>query len=137
MNKLIYFIILLPFLSCNNDDSDDCNDVFCTQDFRTIVVSIQDSDSDPIALDSFEVVIIGTGIDITRNVNESEFEIMKQHGTYPLFGDEYQQSYANREVELNFKGIINNQIIVNKDFTVGANCCHINLVSGNTSIIID
>ena len=62
---------------------------------------------------------------------------MKQNGTYPLFGDEYQQSYANTEIQVNFKGIINNQIIIDKNFIVGADCCHVNLISGNTNIVTD
>ena len=137
MNKIIYLIILFLFLSCNNDDSYNCNDVFCTHEFKTIVVSIKNSNSNPIALDSFEVIIIESGIDITRNVNETEFEMMRQNGIYPLFGDENQQNYINSKILIKFKGIINNQVIANKNFTVGADCCHVNLISGNTNIIVD
>ena len=130
------FVFPLLLLSCNGDDSD-CAEAICTLSFDTITVFINDTDTNPVALDRFEVLIIGSGIDITRIVNESEFETMKENGTYPLFGDEYQQSYANTEVQLNFKGIINDQVIVNENFTVGADCCHVNLVSGNTNIMID
>jgi hypothetical protein len=136
MKKFIIYIFLLLLLGCNNDKSD-CADTFCTENFLTITVSIKDTNAIPIALDRFEVLVIESGVDITRIVNDSEIEIMKQNGTYPLFGDEYQQSYANTQVQINFKGIINNQIIVNEDFTVGADCCHVNLISGNTNIVTD
>ena len=136
MKKFFIYIFLLLFLSCN-DDKSDCTDTFCTHNFVTITVFIKDTNDNPVAIDTFEVLIIESGIDITRIVNDSEFEIMRQNGTYPLFGDEYQQSYANTEVQINFKGIINNQVIVNEDFTVGADCCHVNLISGNTNIVTD
>lgn len=136
MKKFFTYIFLLLLLGCNGDKSD-CADTFCTENFVTITVFINDTSDNPVALDRFEVLIIESGIDITRIVNESEFEIMKQYGTYPLFGDEYQQSYVNTEVQVNFKGIINNQVIVNENFTVGADCCHVNLISGNTNIIVD
>lgn len=136
MKKFFTFSFLLLILGCTSDKSD-CADAFCTENFLTITVSIIDTNANPISLDSYEVIIIESGVDITRIVNEFEFEIMKQNGTYPLFGDEYQQRYANAEVQINFKGFINNQVIANEDFTVGADCCHVNLISGNTNIVAD
>ena len=134
MKKFYSYFFLLLLIGCSGDKSD-CADAFCTENFLTLTVFIKDTNDNPVSLDRFEVLIIDSGIDITRIVNESEFEIMKENGTYPLFGDEYQQSYANTEIQINFKGIINNQVIVNENFTVGADCCHVNLISGNINIV--
>jgi len=136
MKKLIHLLFLLCCFSCTKNNSD-CFNTPCTEEFRTIVVNIKNENGAPIALNSFEVLIVKTKIDITRKVNENEFEMMQESGTYPLFGDEYSRDYQNDEVRINFKGFIHNQEIVNADFTVGADCCHVNLIEGTTEIIID
>jgi len=135
MKKVIYFLFLLSCLSCSKNNSN-CVDTFCTEEFRTITVTIKNSNGTTVALDEFKVLISATDIDITRKVNETEFEMMRKSGTYPLFGDEYSSDYENKEVRINFIGHINNQEIVNADFTVGADCCHVILVEGITEIII-
>ena len=136
MKKFHIYIFLLLLLGCN-DDKSDCPDTICTQNFVTITVFINDTNANPISLDRFEVLIIESGVDITRIVSETAFEIMQQTGAYPVFGDEYQPSFANTEVQINFKGIINDQVIVNEDYTVGADCCHVYRISGNTNIVVD
>ncbi len=135
MKKIVYFLFLLSCLSCTKNNTN-CSDTFCTEEFRTITVTIKNSNGTAVVLDSFEVSIIDTKMDITREVNENEFEMMQQKGKYPLFGDEYSRDYENEEVRINFKGFLNNQEIVNTDFTVGADCCHVILVEGITEIII-
>ena len=45
--------------------------------------------------------------------------------------------YENTEIEINFKGIINNEVVVNENDRVGADCCYIYFVDGNREIIID
>lgn len=136
MKKLINLLFILTFLSCSSNKSG-CYDIPCTEIFKTITVTIKNSNGAIVALDSFEVLIAETKMGITREVSENEFEMMRQNGTYPLFGDEYSSDYENEEVRINFKGFINNQEIVNANFTVGADCCHVNLIAGITDIIIN
>ena len=52
------------------------------------------------------------------------------------FGDQYARDFSNREFEINFKGYIENQDIINSDYKVGADCCHIILISGDPEISI-
>jgi len=127
---------MIIFLGCTNDDKSDCSDVACTEEFKTIAVSFKDSNGNPIALSRFKVIILDSGTDITKSVNDTEFELMKQRGVYPLFGDENRGEYENKELEINFKGFIDNQEIVNSNYIVGADCCHVNLIEGNTDIRI-
>ena len=58
-------------------------------------------------------------------------------GVYPLFGDDFTAMYENTEIDINFKGIINNEVVVSENYRVGADCCHIYFVEGNRDIIID
>lgn len=137
MKMIIYLILMIIFLGCTNEDKSDCSDVACTEEFKTITISINDSNGNPIALNRFVVIILDSGTDITRSVNDTEFESMKQLGVYPLFGDENRREYENKELGINFKGFIDNHEIVNSNYIVGADCCHIHLIEGDTDIRIE
>jgi hypothetical protein len=134
MKKIALITVLIIFFSCTNDDSDS---VACTEEFRTIVVTIKDKTGNPLALDKFMVTVIDSGIDITREISNSEYELMKESGIYPLFGDEYSDTYANKTTRINFSGFVNNEKVANADFTVGADRCHVKLIDGNTNIVVD
>ncbi len=132
-----YFLLLLfLFAGCENNDSNDCANQACTEEFRTITVTIKDSENNPVALDSFKVTNLENGDDLSRELNNAEFGAMREIGVYPLFGDEYARDFRNREVEINFKGYINNQELINSDYKVGADCCHVMLISGDPEISI-
>jgi len=137
MKTSVYFLLLLLlFASCENNDLNDCANQACTEEFRTITVTIKDSENNPVALDSFKVTNLENGDDLSRELNNTEFEAMRENGVYPLFGDEYARDFNNKEVEINFKGYIENQDIVNSYYKVGADCCHIMLISGDPEISI-
>jgi len=137
MKTSVYFLfLLLLFAGCENNDLNDCANQACTMEFRTITVTIKDSEKNPVALDSFKVTNLENGDDLSRELNNTEFEAMRENGVYPLFGDEYARDFNNKEVEINFKGYIENQDIVNSYYKVGADCCHIMLISGDPEISI-
>jgi len=116
-------LLLLFFIGCENNTANDCTDQACTEEFRTITVTIKDSENNPVVLDSFKVTNLENGDDLTRELNNFEFEAMRKKGVYPLFGDEYTRDFDNRE-------------IINSDYKVGADCCHVILISGNPEISI-
>ncbi len=133
-------MLFLFLLGCNNSDDNnnpECNNIACTLEFRTITVHIIDDLANPVALDGIKVTISENGNDITREISDLEWQLFRQNGTYPLFGDEYTKDYQNMELEINFKGFINDLQVVSSNFIVGANCCHVILISGNTNLIID
>ena len=137
MKTSVYFLLLLLFFTgCENNDPNDCKNQACTEVFKTIVVTIKDSENNPVALDSFKVTNLENGDDLSRELNNAEFEAMGENGVYPLFGDEYARDFSNKEVEINFKGYIDNQEIISSDYKVGADCCHVILISGDTEISI-
>lgn len=142
MQQLVIAAILISLLNCSDkDDNDygiDCGQLACTEQFVTIMVSVEDQTGTPVALNSFGVTIIDTEEDITREVNDDEYEIMKTSGSYPLFGDEYSNTYQKKTVGVNFKGFDeDDQEIVSVDFKVGADCCHVYLAEGKTTIITE
>lgn len=132
-------ILVLLTLNCSDSDTDDtsnCTDVFCTEEFRTITISVKDKDGAAVALDHYKVVVLSDGEDITLNASSSEYEWMTKNGSYPLFSDKYVTKYRNKEIEINFQGFIDDELLVDSDYTVGADCCHVTLVEGETDIVI-
>lgn len=134
---LIFSLFLFGCISANDDNKSKCENIACTEEFLTILVNIKDDLTNPVALDGIKVIISENGNDITREVTNIEWQLFRQNGTYPLFGDEYAKDYQNMELEINFKGFINDLEVVNANFIVGADCCHVILISGNTNLIID
>jgi hypothetical protein len=132
-------VMLLPFLlfaqiSCNNDNDSNspCEDVFCTLDFRTIIVIVKDQNENPVALDSFQVIDLENGNDITILLSPSNFITAQQTGKYPLVNDG--SIDENQEKQVQFIGFIENQEVVRNNYVVNKDCCHINLTSGNNEL---
>ena len=139
MKNIVYLIFFLFLFGCNNRDNNksNCENIACTLEFRTITVHIIDDLANPVALEGIKVTISENGNDITREISDLEWQMFRQNGTYPLFGDEYTKDYQNMKLEINFKGFINDLEVVNSDFIVGADCCHVLLISGDPNLIID
>ena len=129
------FIVTIP-ISCNNDDdsNSDCENMVCTFEFRTIVISIKDQNQNAVALDSFKVINIENNDDMTILLSASGFEMAQQFGQYPLLDDGSLE--VNQELEVQFKGFINNQEVISSNYTVSTDCCHINLVSGTLELTL-
>jgi hypothetical protein len=123
-------------ISCNSDDDNnsDCENVACTYQFVTIVVSLKDQNENPVALDSFEVINVENENDITISLSSSDFELAQQLGQYPLVNDV--SININQERQIQFKGFINDQEVISSSYTVGKDCCHIDVVSGNLQLTL-
>lgn len=138
VKKLWLLFAFLSILSCNSDDDNsnsDCSNIGCTEQFVTIIVSIQDQNQTPIILDSFQVINLGTGEDITPMLSPSELEMIQETGQYPIAND---NSFGiNQEVTLQLRGLINDEEVVNSNYVVQTDCCHIGLQSGENPLVIE
>ena len=132
----VYLFLWAIQTSCNSDDDSniDCSSVPCTNNIVTIVVLIVDSNQNPVALESFEVIDMEDGSVITMSLSESELEMARQYGRYPLITDG--DIGRNQEVQLRFKGFINNQEVVNSNYFVASDCCHVGLISGDLQLAL-
>ena len=127
-------------VGCANNDGPklpDCGISFCTQNFVILFANVTDTSGVAIPLDNFEVVDIETGENLTLDSSAQEFKTYREKGTYPIFSDTYRIQYQNTKTTISFKGYISSNEVVNESFVVGADCCHVQLISGNTDIIID
>lgn len=136
--KILMITAMFSVQSClNNDYTDSCEEIACTEEFRTIVVKIENPAGASIALDDFKVIHVVNQNDITREFSASELEQMQASGTYTLFGDEFSDDIQNFQIDIQFIGIIDGQEIVRSDYRVGADCCHVYHVSGNLTLTIE
>ena len=139
MKYLIGLLIVLLVSNCNDsdvEDEPDCADIACTQEYRTITVNVKDREGNAVALDRFSVVILPNETDITADWSDNEIELMAKNGVYPLFSDKYSNTYRNKQIEISFKGYLDDKQVLDANYTVGADCCHVFLVDGETNLIV-
>ncbi|MCM4152845.1 hypothetical protein DHD05_14710 [Arenibacter sp. N53] len=140
MKGFVGLITLLIILNCNNkseDDTLDCINVACTEEYRTITISVKDQEGNVVVLNEFKVVVLPKGADITPDTSSGDYEWMIINGVYPLFSDKYSMEYRDKKIEINFKGYVEDRLVVDSDYTVGADCCHVLLFEGETDVVIN
>lgn len=139
--KFIVTALFIFAASCSNTDDtifQECSTpIACTQNFVIISVTVKDASGVAIPLDSFKVVDTKTGEDITLVENTADFETYTKDGFYPIFSDAYRLDYQNKTTTIAFTGYQSDNEVVRETFEVGADCCHVLLISGNTDIVID
>lgn len=134
-----FFFLLLFFLSCSDDDRQtrDCTAIACTEEFRSFSVSITDASGAWIPLDAFEVLEWPSREDITADYSPEDLQRYRQVNSYPLLSDEWALEYQNRRVGLRFRGFIGGNLLVEGDFTAGADCCHVEIFDGSLELIVE
>lgn len=116
MSKIICcFLIVVSFFiqSCKNKE------VNCTEEFRTVGVTVTGD-----SLTDFYTIRISNS-DTIRIVVD-----YPNNQWYPVLDDNYQNKIANSQESFRFIGEINDTIVVNEDFIIRADQCHISKVSG-------
>jgi len=141
----IPLLALLMSMSCNknkdrgNRHIGDCPpNLACTMEFRYIHITITDHDGNPVALDKFRTVRIADGheFDLQADANHWEDSTWKATGSYPLLTDGQQKQISTRGETVEFRGEKNGVVIVQEQYEVRDDCCHIDLVSGNRNITV-
>ncbi|WP_010135265.1 hypothetical protein [Ochrovirga pacifica] len=127
-------IILFVLLGCNLEDetrTENCDQTACTLEYRTISIGVKDTNNTPVALDSLQVVDLGTG-KVVLTSQKYEFEGYR----YPIFHDGFVATYKNQQVNLESRGYVNGQQVLTESYTVDVDCCHVSLVSGTTEVVL-
>lgn len=132
---LVLSSILFPFLffECDDDNGINCAFALCTEEFRSIVVSMKhESDSSAFILTDYKVIRVSDGKDLTITDNN----LTDNNGYYPIANDLKLDVYKFNNVEVEFKGYFNNSLVIQDRFIITADCCHISLVEGKTIIYL-
>ncbi len=122
--KLVSFFILivvsvLILISCTKDE-----EVICTMEYRYILIDVKGG-----ILDDFYTIRKYTG-DTIRNEKDN----IIGNNSYIILSDNYQNKIKNKEEIFIFKGYITDSLVVNEQFIIKADECHIDYVSGNKEI---
>jgi hypothetical protein len=123
----------LLFIECDDDNRFSCDFAICTMEFRSIVVSLKhENDSTAFVLTDYKVIRISDNKDITI----SDDNLTDNNGYYPITNDTKVDLFKFKNVEVEFTGYFNRAIVIQKRFTVTADCCHISLVEGDTKFFL-
>ena len=127
-----YFFCLLAFspllfsATCDKQaPRQSCDGVICTMEFAMVTVAVKDQNGNTVPLDST----------ITRNksglmVSNSNQSSPAGDGRYVVADDSYQKALALRSEEVIFTGYKSGQKVIEQNFIISADCCHISKVSG-------
>ncbi|GAA3514418.1 hypothetical protein GCM10022393_30460 [Aquimarina addita] len=135
---LCIFSTIFTQISCNNDDDDDnvnldCESAICTEILIRIMVSIKDQNQNPVMLDTYKVINLENGEDITISLTSSELSGLQEFGQYPLIEDGILG--VNQELDVQFVGYVDDQEVVRSNYTVSTDCCHVSLDAGNLELV--
>lgn len=135
--SIVVFLMFINFLHFNacQTNTESCDDIACTLDFRTEVVTIRDQNQNPVALDSFQVVNLENNQNMTIYLLGQELEAAQQQGVYPIVND--LSVDTNQSIEVQFKGFIGATQIVTENYTADADCCHVGIIAGNQEVTVD
>ena len=122
--KLVSFFILivvsiLIIISCTKDE-----EVICTMEYRYISIDVKGG-----ILDDFYTIRKYTGDTIRY-----EKDNIIGNNSYIILSDNYQNKIKNKEEIFIFKGYITDSLVVNEQFIIKADECHIDYVSGKKEI---
>ena len=86
---------------------------------------------------SYKVILTEDGTDITPENLYDDVIANRDEGIYVVFSDEYADEYQNKNTVIRFTGFVNSEEVASSEFTVGADCCHVKMISDSNVITID
>ena len=132
-NTTLFLALLLSIASCQEDESD-CGPTACTFDFRSVSVRIVDRFGNPVDLDRTEVSDqLGTTL---TSVSVSTFP-QSNNGYYVIADDGHKNELRFDLNLLLFKGWKDGKKVVQQEFAISRDCCHVGKLDGPDQIIID
>ncbi len=129
MRNLFFATFLLFFTSCATSECDE--NIACTEVFVTIEIKLENQQGKPYGIDSYKTINKSTKESFRLgDVNGLRF------GTYRVFDDSKKDKTSNKGEIFIFEGLKDGNIVVSEEFVISKDCCHINLVSGKTKVVI-
>ena len=106
--------ILVAVMQCNK--AKNCENVQCTEEYRSIMLHIQYPDGHPVSLDSNKVFW----------VSENRYLIKQNYNSsYIIVDDGMKKELQNKKEVMRFIGYMEDKIVCERDVLVGADCCHV------------
>lgn len=138
MKKLNYLPSLLigtaiALTGCKDEKVTECDveSLACTTEYVVVKIAVSDTDSNPFQLDSIAVTKIGNSTPLFTETPEASTD-----GTYKLISDTEMESITKEGSEVNFEGFKAGVKVVDEDYKVGHNCCHVVFIQGQQDVTL-
>ena len=132
---LVLSSVLFAFLlfECDEDNSTDCESAICTEEFRSIVVSVKHaSNNTAYVLTDYKV----TRLSDIKDITITDDNLIDNNGYYLITNDLKLDLFKFRNTEVEFKGYLNDVLVIQKRLTITSDCCHISLIEGDTEFFL-
>jgi hypothetical protein len=111
------------------------NEKLCTTEYRTITVSVKDKDSRPVLLDDYYLEKTGTGEIIDFRLEDPFPDSLNRiNGQYIIMTDGKMNMTSASGTDFEFHGKIDTTEVINANYVIGNDECHVVLYSGPTVI---
>lgn len=131
---LLFCLIIILVAGCKEENQQ--QQLICTEQYETISVKIKDIQNIPVALENFKVTRLVDQTDMTVKVDPAGYTIMQKQGTYPITSDFFERQLNKKNVEVVFTGMKDGKIVVNQQYSITSDGCHVKLISGEREIVI-
>ena len=131
MKKLMIFtalFLLIGLSSCEEDSQPlECaTDLICTEQLVSFAFQPTNGQGEPLILDNYYTQNLDNGN--SYDFNNPSFS--NTPGFYIVISDSQMNEIEADGTRIRFIGEVNGEIVVQQDFVVGHDCCHITQVSG-------
>ncbi len=115
----------------DNSNHPDCEDIFCTTDFRMIDLKVTDASGNTVMLSSFHTE------DMAGNkLPASLYEYDNYRQAYVVFNDSWVRGHQNTTTQVRFVGYKNGNKVVDEVYTIATDCCHIDKTAGKDAVVL-
>lgn len=119
-------ILSAAFLLAGCDEDDTVDEIICTEEFRMIGVRITGGE-----IDDFYTVRISNGD--TIRFSQDTYPLVNW---YPILDDSYQPVLEGTVEDFTFVGVQDGNLVIQQNYEIGADQCHIFRQSGPQSITL-
>ncbi len=121
--KALFLLGIIALVSCEEvTDPLNCSPtIVCTEQFESFSFDLTDSDNQPILLDNF----YSQNLDNGNIYDFSDASDQLSGNTYIIITDAQRNELKQEGTTIRFFGEKDGQIIVQEDFLIGHDCCHI------------
>lgn len=115
----------------DNQIPEDCEGVFCTQEFRQIFLEVKNSSGATVTLTSFHTE------DMAGNKLPTHlYEYDSWRDAYMVFNDAWVRGNQNTTKQVRFVGYVGSTKVVDEVYTIATDCCHIDKTAGKDIVVL-
>lgn len=125
-----FFLMIVPIsiavmLTLPQCEKKECEDLLCDEMFKSVSLHLENSDGQPVILDSCKVFWVNENRFLEHNFLNEDIEALRLKGIYIIVDDGMREELMNKNEVMHFTGYLNNKIFWEQDVPVSADCCHV------------